>query len=98
MVLFTRDRRLSLTNFTELHKAVSKESKDDISLSSSFSLSITSDVLLKSLSMGICKKIRNDDKMLSGNQLKRVLTKLATTQEILIFFPVVIMGPIILIC
>lgn len=45
-------------NFTELRKVVSKESKDDMSLSNSFSLSITSDVHMKSLSMGICKKIQ----------------------------------------
>lgn len=58
LVFLTRDRSLSLMNFTELRKVVSKESKDDMSLSNSFSLSITSDVHMKSLSMGICKKIQ----------------------------------------
>ena len=41
LVLFARDRRVSLTNFTELRKVVRKESKDDMSLSNCFSLSIT---------------------------------------------------------
>ena len=56
LVLFARDRRVSFTNFTELRKGVRKESKDDMSLSNCFSLRITSDVHLRSLSMGICKK------------------------------------------
>jgi len=73
-----------------------------MSLSNSFSLSITSELWMFTWGhyrwVLDCKKFPNDDKSLSGNQHKRVFTKLATTQEILIFFPVVICDPIILIC
>jgi len=98
-VLFTRAKRDSLTNLTELRKTVSKESEDGMRSLNCFFFRW----VLRRMSWRFtwsyyqwvlnCEKIPKDHKSLSGNQRKRVLTKLATSQEIYIFFPVVIMRP-----